>query len=364
MDCETDDFYRIIVGNIPLIDLRAPVEFEAGAFPTAVNLPIMDDHQRHLVGLRYKEKGQSSAVELGHQLVSGDLKKSHVTTWLDFIASHPETVLYCFRGGKRSQFTQKWLEEQSGRTIPRLAGGYKALRRYLLEQFESPQLGRKPVLLGGRTGAGKTVLLRQFDNFIDLEALANHRGSSFGRFLTPQPSLVDFENRLAWELVQHKHCGDGWILLEDEGRHVGRCYIPNNLAEHFSRGSLILLETPLEQRIDNIWKEYVIRDQLDYSALHGLEHGIDLWFQAMNSNLERIRKRLGGERLKRVESLLASAHACQQQSSDLQEHRKWIEVLICEYYDPMYDFQLKKRSRDVIFRGGEEEVMQFLLTMK
>ncbi len=364
MDREIRDFNRIVVENIPLIDLRAPIEFEAGGFPTAVNLPILDDSQRHLVGICYKEKGPAAALNLGHQLVRGELKKNRVEAWMDLLASRPDVVFYCFRGGKRSQIAQQWLEERSGKQIPRLSGGYKAFRRYLLEWLDPLQLRNIPVVLGGRTGSGKTLLLQKFQNTIDLEALANHRGSSFGRLLTPQPRQTDFENRLAWELIQHNHRGHRKILLEDEGRHVGRCYIPQNLADFFSSGSLILLETSLQDRIEIIFDEYVTRGQNEYRAVHGEEEGHEEWFAAMNDNIDRIKKRLGGEREKKVKRLLASAHLKQQSQADSQEHRLWIEVLMCEYYDPMYDYQLKKRDRSVIFKGNANEVTEFLRSIE
>ncbi len=364
MDKETRDFNRIVVEDIPLIDLRAPVEFEAGGFPTAVNLPILDDKQRHLVGICYKEKGQDTALNLGHQLVQGELKKSRIEAWMDFLQSRPDAVLYCFRGGKRSQIAQQWLEERSGKEIPRLSGGYKALRKYLLEQLDPLQLRHIPVVLGGRTGSGKTLLLQQFENTVDLEALANHRGSSFGRLLTPQPRQTDFENRLAWELIQHNYRGHRQIFLEDEGRHVGRCYIPQNLAEYFSSGSFILLKTSLQDRIEIIFDEYVTRGQKEYRAVHGDEEGNKQWFAAMNDSIDRIRKRLGGEREGRVKRLLASAYLSQQHQTDPQGHRHWIKVLMCEYYDPMYDYQLKKNNRPIVFQGDATEVTEFLRTIE
>ncbi len=360
MNDVTSEYQRLVVENRYLVDVRAPVEFKAGSLPTAVNLPLLDDQQRHRVGVCYKEQGNLEAVDLGHRLVSGVLKKNRIETWLDCIRKEPQSVLFCFRGGQRSQFVQQWLKEESGTVVPRLEGGYKEMRRYLLDQLEPSSLQSKTILVGGKTGAGKTTLLKRFASFIDLEGLANHRGSTFGRFLTPQPGQVDFENSLAWKLTQHRHHGYACLLLEDEGKHVGRCYIPNSLADHFSLGGLVLLEASLDERIERIWQEYVLQDQGEHISLYGWEKGMSIWFQVMMDNLGRIKKRLGGERLKRVKETLTQAQQQQLSSGKQDGHRSWIAVLIREYYDPMYEYQVEKRGSKVMFKGEAEEVEEFL----
>ena len=92
----------------PLIDLRAPIEFAQGAFASAINLPLMSDEERAQVGLCYKEQGQSAAIALGHRLVSGALREARIEAWLTQIRQHPDILLYCFRGGLRSQTVQAW----------------------------------------------------------------------------------------------------------------------------------------------------------------------------------------------------------------------------------------------------------------
>jgi tRNA 2-selenouridine synthase len=104
---QSSDFRSIVLNNIPLIDVRASVEFEKGAFPHAVNLPLMSNEERHLVGIKYKEKGHEEAVKLGHALVNNERKNERVQAWLDFIQANPETKLYCFRGGERSKISQE-----------------------------------------------------------------------------------------------------------------------------------------------------------------------------------------------------------------------------------------------------------------
>ena len=211
---QENNFRDIVLGNIPLIDVRAPIEFEKGAFPHAINLAIMNDKERHLVGTAYKKSGNEAATKLGYSLVSGTIKEERMKAWKDAIQANPNALLYCFRGGSRSQISQEWLDE-SGINIIRLKGGYKAFRNYLLAEIEKAPQQFKPTIIGGRTGSGKTILLKKIQNSIDLEGLANHRGSAFGRKITPQPAQIDFENALAYELIQKVDQGFNKLVFED-----------------------------------------------------------------------------------------------------------------------------------------------------
>ena len=349
-------FEQIILEEIPLIDVRAPVEFADGAFPTAINLPLMNDEERKKVGICYKHNGNEAAVKLGHKLVSGALKQERVDAWVKQIEKDPNTLIYCFRGGMRSQIAQQWVFEQTGKWIPRLEGGYKAFRRYLMDCLEPSFLKSKPVILGGRTGAGKTILLRNLSNFVDLEAIANHRGSSFGRFTTPQPTPINFENSLAWAFIHHKSKGFHHMILEDEGRNVGDRYLPKPLVEHFSNADLVILERSMQERIEITFDEYVVRAQFDYQQLYGEGEGSEKWLVYMESCLDRIRKRLGGLRHKQIKEQLQLAH----KNEDPQIHKSWIEQLLSDYYDPMYDYQIQNKSHLIVFKGREAEVLAYL----
>ena len=117
-----------------MIDVRAPVEFAKGALPSAVNLPFINDEERHLIGICYKEKGQQAAIDLGHRLVNGDNKKGRVRAWQQFLERHPNALLYCARGGLRSQLSQQWLVD-SGINCPRIEGGLQVSAHFFIELF-------------------------------------------------------------------------------------------------------------------------------------------------------------------------------------------------------------------------------------
>ena len=201
---EIDDFEALLCADTPMLDVRAPLEFSQGAFPFSVNEPLLNDAERQQVGTCYKHVGQESAVKLGTRLVSGNIKAERVARWKAFHSAHPDGVLYCFRGGLRSKITQQWIFDESGVQMPRVKGGYKALRRYLIDQTERLAKQLSPLILSGRTGSGKTHLLKKLECAIDLESLANHRGSSFGRQVSPQPTQISFENRVAIELLNEQ----------------------------------------------------------------------------------------------------------------------------------------------------------------
>ena len=173
-----EDYAALFLQQRPLIDLRAPIEFAEGAFPRAINLPLMSDEERAAVGTCYKQQGQQAAIALGHQLVSGENREQRLQAWLTQIRQHPDSVLYCFRGGLRSQTVQQWLAER-GCVIPRVAGGYKALRQFLIATLTRISTRDPLWLVTGMTGCGKTDLLAQLPAAVDLEGHAHHRGLQF-----------------------------------------------------------------------------------------------------------------------------------------------------------------------------------------
>lgn len=353
----TEDFRRIVLENRPLIDVRAPVEFGKGAFPQAYNLALMNDEERHLIGIRYKEQGNASAVALGKTLV-GPVKEARVQAWVDFMQVHPDAYLYCFRGGQRSQIAQAWLKD-AGIVIPRLKGGYKAFRQFLMQESERISAASNTLILGGHTGSGKTLLLHQLQNSIDLEGLAHHRGSTFGKFVTPQPSQIDFEDTLAYALIQHEAKEHRTLVIEDESHNIGRLYIPKPVFSSLKKGQFILLETPMAERVEIIFEEYVINALADYRKVYANE-GTQQWYDDANKGIDRIRKRIGYERYSSIKILFEDAYRLQENSGELSAHKVWIEMLLAEYYDPMYDYQIEKSSIPKVFRGSAEEILEYI----
>ncbi len=355
-----NDYKQIVLDAPPLIDVRAPAEFREGSFPGAVNLPLLNDMERHEVGIVYKQSGNEKAVELGHQLVSGTAKEERVQAWMDFIEKNPKALLYCFRGGQRSRISQQWIYE-AGKEIVRIEGGYKALRAFLIRYLDSLEGKISPYILGGRTGSGKTDFILKFHETLDLEKNANHRGSSFGANIQGQPTQIHFENSLAYSLLPLVENSGGKILLEDEGKNVGKLYLPPKLLETFYKGKLLILETPMAERIENIYREYVLQDQKEYMRQSG-ERGLELWHDLLHSAMGRIERRLGGLRHRNLMELFFHAWQEQKKTGRTEEHKAWIEFLLQEYYDPMYDYQIAKKKQIFVFAGSQTEIRDYLLS--
>lgn len=377
----------LFLNNIPLMDVRAPVEFEQGAFPNAVNYPLMNDQERHEVGIRYKQAGQDAAIKLGNKLVSGDIKAQRIAQWKAFAEQNPDGYLYCFRGGLRSRTTQQWLKEQ-GIELPLVNGGYKAMRRVLIDELEQAVEQSGFVILGGKTGTGKTWLLKELSHSIDLEGLAHHRGSSFGRFPDGQPRQISFENNLAILLMRLRAAGAIKFWLEDEGRMIGSICLPQSLRDKMTEAPLVMLEEDLDYRINVILKDYVIDLYAYYQQFNAEQNNSEQYktelyisengnqnnvssepsrlsqksaFEQFSdyllSSLERVKKRLGNDRYQHINKLMSEALKEQSDSGSLAAHKLWIETLLISYYDPMYEYQLEKKQHRVIFRGNSHQIL-------
>lgn len=334
------DCTRILRDARPVIDVRAPCEFARGALPGAVNLPLLEDGERAAVGTAYRRHGRSAAIELGLRLVSGSVRQRRIDAWRTIAEERPDAVICCARGGLRSEIAQSWLA-RSGVALPRVAGGFKALRACCLSIIDRAAALRRFVLVGGRTGAGKTRVLASAPAALDLEALAGHRGSAFGALPMPQPTPIAFENALALTLLRlPEECA---IAVEDESRTIGRLAIPEVLYSALQRAPVVLLEVPLAERIGNIRREYV--EQAADPQPH------------LRAALDRIRRRLGGARHAEIAALMAAAFRA---PGDAAGHDAWISRLLADYYDPMYDHQLRGKADRIAMRGGAAQVAAFL----
>ena len=340
-----DNRINIIKNNMPLIDLRAPIEFAKGAFPASVNIPILNNNQRSQVGIKYKNQGSDAAEKLGFNLLKNEREKK-VCLWKNFIDKNPTAYLYCMRGGKRSQIAKSWLNNE-GINAPVIDGGYKALRNTAIEILDSAKNDKKNwLILAGRTGTGKTAILRNLDSAIDLENLAMHRGSAFGGLFQEQPTAINFENNLASEYIKHN---SNILFLEDESRRIGKLVIPNAWQRKMNESKIIIIDLTLEERIINIAKEYVhdpLKNGLSKKNLNKL----------LQSSLFKIRKRLGlmlyNEISIKIQKNLIDS--CEN------THEDWIKELLVNYYDPMYDYQLEMKKDRCLLKSNKSEVINFL----
>ena len=355
---DSRDFARLFLADTPFIDTRSPGEFAEGAFPQAVNLPLMDDEQRAQVGLCYKQQGQQAAIDLGHRLVNGPVKESRIAVWRAFAETHPDGYLYCFRGGLRSRISQQWLQEV-GIDSPRIIGGYKAMRRFLIQQLEASAQHRF-IIVSGQTGCAKTRLLQEVANAVDLEGLANHRGSAFGKRLGGQPTQIGFENALSIALLKRRHASpQAAIVLEDESRLIGRIAVPEVLRESTMRAPLAVVEMSLAERVEHTFHNYILQNLSDWQTHAGDVAGFDAFAEELRQNLATRQRRLGGHRHSQLLSEMNAALVAHVRGNP-EAHRAWIEPLLRDYYDPMYAYQLGLKAGRVVFRGSYAEVSTYL----
>lgn len=357
-DITPTDFSNLFLAKTPLIDVRAPIEFVQGCLPGAVNLPIMNDEERALVGTAYKKEGREKAIALGHELVSGKTQQSRIEAWIGQIRQNPETVLYCFRGGLRSKITQRWLSER-GVHRPLIQGGYKNARQYLRETIEWFSTEKSMLMLSGSTGSAKTHFLRKAMSFypsVDLEKYADHRGSAFGALNKTQPSQINFEHDLAIHLIPFRQLQQP-ILVEDESRLIGRCALPESFFKKMRSSPLLYLEVSFEQRVENIFQDYILQTALGRSnpseAL--------LQFQIYRQALVQISRKLGGARTQEImKDLDFSEKQYLLNSISLDSNKIWIEKLLRFYYDPFYNSSLQRRDPKILVRGGVDVLTDYL----
>ncbi|MCL1124004.1 tRNA 2-selenouridine(34) synthase MnmH [Shewanella surugensis] len=355
----SSSYPSIFINDHPLIDVRSPIEFNKGAFPHSCNHYLIHDNERELIGTCYKKHGQAAAINLGHSLIKGELKQQRTDNWLHSLKKKPNAYLYCFRGGLRSQLSQQWLKE-AGYSVPYIEGGYKAMRQFLIRSTETISQSQPLLILSGSTGSGKTELLSRRKNTVDLEAIAHHRGSSFGQHYGAQPSQINFENTLAITLLKRQINSPAYLLLEDESYLIGRSAIPKCFYVKMQSANVLVLEETEENRISRIVKEYVINMRKEFIARLGCTNGIEAFQQYLRHGIRQIKKRLGGKLHDELQNALE--HACKQHESKNTPdgHRVWIAHLLEQYYDPMYRYQLNKKSHKIIFQGSHQAIHQWL----
>ncbi len=318
----------------------------------------MNDAEREAVGICYKEHGPDAAAELGHQLVFGDIKAQRVKQWQDITKAHPDAILYCFRGGLRSRIAQQWLSD-AGVDRPFIEGGYKAMRKYLLEQLHQRFDEGQFLVLSGETGSGKTEVINAWAHSIDLEGLARHRGSAFGKTFEPQPTQIDFENSWSVAWLKRINISDSPILIEDESHLIGRIVV---LPEYLAASQLannILLEVPYQERIARIRRDYFM-NAFEHYQHNNPETAYDLLDAFIRNTVLRIKKRLGGARFALINKTLDAAITVLKSQNQWSGFDDIINILLSEYYDPMYQYQYQQKADKTVFKGSHADIIEWL----
>lgn len=298
-----------------IIDVRSPKEFAHAHIPGAVSCPLFNDEERAAVGTLYKQKGRENAMMLGLEYYGKNMQR--IIQQIKSLTNERELFVHCWRGGMRSGVVS-WMLDLFGYKVFTLERGYKNYRNFVLQKFSEKYLF---IILGGRTGAGKTFVLHELaktNQVIDLEGLAHHKGSAFGALGETETTTQEFfENKLALQLFFFNKQKP--IFLEDESQRVGFVNIPNPFWEQMRNSKVIYFDIPFETRVENLVNTYGKYDVEDLK----------------NSSL-RLQKRLGGLNTKLVLQFL-----------DERNFRGAFSILL-RYYDKFYDLGLEKREPNSI----------------
>ncbi len=305
-----------------LVDARSPDEFAEATIPGAINVPLLDNAERQEVGTLYKQVGKQQARRRGVQIVAPKIPAMiERVAALQAETSQP-VVVFCWRGGMRSLALTQFLE-LAGVPARQLSGGHKGFRRMVLDFFEHGEWGRL-LVLRGLTGVGKTECLQRLAQkgypVVDLEGLANHRGSAFGNLgLPPQPGQKMFE-ALLWDELR-KIPRDAYLLAEGESRHIGRVSLPPRVYQALQVETSIWLNATLEARVKNILADYPAVDKLKTEFVQPIR---------------ALKDKLGKETMNHYLQLLQEGH--------------WTELvseLMVNYYDPLYRHTLPQRRIEI-----------------
>ena len=300
--------FLVLAQTAPVLDVRSPGEYTHAHIPGAYNLPLFSDEERKAVGTAYKQQNRETAIKIGLEYF-GTKMRGMVEEAEKIIKGNPQpatVLLHCWRGGMRSAGVA-WLLDLYGFKVYILRGGYKAYRRWALLQFEN---GYDFTIIGGYTGSGKTLLLHALKNegnaVIDIEALANHKGSALGG-MGPgsQPRQEMFENLLADGLL--KNADAKTIFLEDESQRIGNLQLPMKLWYTIRKSPVYFLEIPFEERLNYLTEEYSVQEK-----------------EKLVDAIMRIQKRLGGLETKNAVNFL------------LEDNYKESFRILLKYYDKYY----------------------------
>jgi tRNA 2-selenouridine synthase len=306
-----DEFLQLRAA-LPIVDVRSENEFAEGRIRNAENIPILNNEERAAVGTDYKHKGQMEAIKTGFRLVGPRFLE--IINHAERVGGQKELLVHCWRGGMRSSnFCQ--IIGMAGIKTHQLQGGYKAYREAALASYRMPMQLR---MIGGFTGSGKSEILRalaqQGEQIIDLENLANHKGSVFGGLMmSPQPTTEQFQNELFEELLKLDTSRRIWV--EDESIAIGKIFLPQDFWSQMLSAPVYAVDLDKAFRIERLVSEYGHADK-----------------QAFLGAMESIVKKLGGQHFKEAKQKLFEG-----------DMAATIEILL-HYYDKAYETGLKNKA--------------------
>ncbi len=309
-----------------IIDARTPDEYALDHIPNALNAPTLNNEERIIIGTMYKQASAFEAKKRGGAMAARNIAHHVETLFLDK-PKNWKPLVYCWRGGNRSG-SMVTILRAIGWQAKQLDGGHKAYRKLVVDTLaQQPQHFRFEVL-SGSTGSGKSLLLKQLSELgaqvLDLEGLAQHRGSVLGRFSEqPQPTQKWFESQLAWQLAQFDPAKP--IFVEAESKKVGQIFVPDGVMNALLQGRLWEIQTPFNLRVAHLLAEY--QEYVQYP-------------ERLMKQLSYLSAVLGKQRLADYQSLI-----------DQHQFDVLVSLLLSEHYDPLYTKAQERHSASTLARN-------------
>jgi len=312
-----------------LIDARTPKEYQEDHLLGAINVPLLDNQERHEIGIIYKQYSREKAIERGMELFPNKIPSIYQA-----VKDHQQKtiIVYCARGGMRSGIIASLLES-IGFKVLQLEGGYKSFRHYIADQLYNFQLKPKIICVYGLTCSGKTKLLEQLPNSLDLEELAQHRGSLYGGVGLQPNRQKRFENLLLQRLRELNH--HEYIFVEGESRKIGEAEIPPFLFKAMKQGFNVLIKKDFELRVKECVEEY-------FSSAQKVQRIKDITPQ--------LRDLISNKRKEEIITLIGAG-----------KHQEVARILLREYYDVLYAHTLKQVRFDIeVLNNDNQEAVSRL----
>lgn len=302
--------------NVVLIDVRSPSEYREATVPGSINIPFFDDQERAEIGTLYKQVSVEAAKERGLEIVSAKLPRFVK----EFSKIKEEKVVFCWRGGMRSR-TSATVLSLMGIKAYRLHGGYRSHRNWVVDTLHDIDFKPEAYVINGNTGSGKTLLLRRLKEegypVMDLEGLANHRGSIFGQIGLQPHNQKYFESLILQDILEMQD--SPYILMEAESKRVGKVVLPEFITEKKENGIQFFIDLPIEERVRHIID--------DYQPWNHKKESIDAF--------QKIKRRIHTPIAAKIESDLQT-----------ENFSSAIQLLLEHYYDPRYEYTAQKFPED------------------
>lgn len=304
--------------HYPILDVRTPAEYEQGHIPQAINLPLFSNDERKEIGILYKKRGRDLAVKRGLEFIGPKMRNLVETA--EKVAPQQNVLVHCWRGGMRSE-SLAWLLQFSGFNVSVLEGGYKKFRNWVLQTLG---ISKPVIVLGGMTGSGKTYILKELDRLgeqvIDLEGLANHKGSAFGSLgEEEQPTNEQYENTLA--MLWWKLDPDQPVWLEDESSRIGKIILPEKIYQQIRQAPVLEIKVNYKRRIEHLVNEYSVYPK-----------------EQLANCVQKIERRLGGLRTRQALEAIEN------------EEFEKVADLTLHYYDKTYRYGISQRNPETIYQ--------------